>query len=177
VSVDPLIHHLLRVGGALLFAAAAAHKLRGRASFQSALAGYRLLPASWARPAARTMPWLELGLASALLYSASAAWAGAALLATYAAAIAINLLRGRAGIDCGCGGPGGSRPLGLSLVVRNLVLAALLLLSTAPVVARGWTALDSFHLAVATLAAALLYTAIDVALANASRQRLLWGGA
>ena len=180
MSVDPLVHHLLRVGGALLFAAAAAHKLRGLPSFQSALAGYRLLPPAWAAPAARLIPVLELAVAVGLLLpglTAPAAWAAAAVLAIYAGAVAINLLRGRREIDCGCGGPGGDRPLGVSLVVRNLVLIWGLLVTTAPVAPRAWTGLDTIHLLFAAVAALLLYSAIDVALANASRGRAVWGDA
>ena len=46
---------------------------------------------------------------------------GAALLLAYAAVMAINLVRGRRFIDCGCGGA--AQPLSLGLVLRNVVLA------------------------------------------------------
>ena len=173
-AIDPVVHHLLQLGGALLFGFAAAHKLRDPAAFRSALAGYRLLPDGLVAPVARGLPWLELGLAVALLLPTStslAAWLAAALLALYAGAVAANLARGRREIDCGCAGAGGSRPLGSSLLVRNaLLIVALLLLST-PVVERSFSALDIATLVFATITLALLYAAIDVALANGARQR------
>lgn len=48
----------------------------------------------------------------------------ALLLAVFAGAIAINLLRGRE-IDCGCFGFGVRRRIGWDAVVRNVVLALL----------------------------------------------------
>jgi hypothetical protein len=59
--------------------------------------------------------------------SFSAALASIALLAVFAAAMAINLLRGRSAIDCGCGQSFLAQTLSWTLVVRNGVLAALLL--------------------------------------------------
>lgn len=172
--IDPVVHHLLQLGGGLLFGFAAVHKLRDPAAFRSALAGYRLLPDGLVAPVARGLPWLELGLAAALLLPAStplAAWSAAALLALYAGAVGVNLARDRREIDCGCGGAGGSRPLGASLLVRNGVLIAALLFLLEPVSERGLTALDMATLIFATGCLALLYAAIDVALANGARRR------
>ncbi len=174
MSVDPLVHHLLQLAGALLFASAALHKLRDPAAFRSALAGYRLLPDALVPATARGLPAAELGVAAALLVPALTpvgAAAGAAMLALYAAAVAINLLRGRREIDCGCGGVGGSRPLGASLVARNVLLVLALSALFAPVVERPFSPLDVWVLGLATGTFALLYAAVDVALANAARQR------
>jgi len=52
--------------------------------------------------------------------------AGAALLLAYAAAIAINLQRGRRDLACGCGGPHERRPIAAWMVWGNLLLAGLL---------------------------------------------------
>src|SRR5262249_14927936 len=59
------------------------------------------------------------------------AWA-AALLGLYAAAIAVNLARGRRHLDCGCTGPALRRPISGWLVLRNLVLVAIAPADLAP---------------------------------------------
>jgi hypothetical protein len=46
--------------------------------------------------------------------------------------MAINLVRGRVAIDCGCGRAGLRQPIGWSRVVRNVALAALLLAAAGP---------------------------------------------
>jgi hypothetical protein len=49
------------------------------------------------------------------------------LLAVFAVAMAVNLVRGRTQIDCGCSlGYGGGPSLGWGLIARNLAIAALL---------------------------------------------------
>ncbi|MCP3984833.1 MAG: methylamine utilization protein MauE [bacterium] len=172
--VDPIVHHLLRLGGALLFGSVAAHKFRSPADFQSALAGYRLLPAGIVPVAARGLLWLELAVAVALVVPASArigAAAGASLLVLYTGAIALNLIRGRREIDCGCAVSGGPRPLGGSLVVRNVVLIAGLVMLLAPVVPRELTRMDVGMIPLATGMLAILYSAIDQSLANSARKR------
>ncbi|WP_289141256.1 MauE/DoxX family redox-associated membrane protein [uncultured Brevibacillus sp.] len=47
---------------------------------------------------------------------------GGLLLILYSVAIAINLLRGRRDISCGCGGVAGNHPISWLLVLRNLLL-------------------------------------------------------
>jgi hypothetical protein len=70
-----------------------------------------------------------------LLLSAMAiSWtvlASIVLLGLFAAAMAVNLYRGRADIDCGCGQSFLKQSLSWTLVVRNAVLATLLLPSLA----------------------------------------------
>lgn len=121
---------------ALLFAAAGLYKLRHRTKFQAQLAEYRLLPPALTPAVSLMLAAIELALALLLLLPAARAVAGyaaATLLIGYAAAIGVNLLRGRSHIDCGCG----DRPQLLSewLLLRNAVLAGgalLTTLSTAP---------------------------------------------
>ncbi|HEX7382037.1 MAG TPA: MauE/DoxX family redox-associated membrane protein [Nevskiaceae bacterium] len=101
-------------------------KLRDFHAFESAIAGYQLLPAVMHRPFAATFVAAE-ALGGVLLLSWSGSVAGAGLgmitLVIAMAGLTINLLRGRTDIDCGCGGVSGSAT-GLSwwLVVRNSVL-------------------------------------------------------
>jgi hypothetical protein len=121
---------------------------------------------------------LELALALALLLSlagAPAALASAALLALYAVAIAANLLRGRRGIDCGCGAH--PQPLGPHLLARNAVLIALALAAALPASGRALTALDAVSIAGGAGTLAALYAAIDAALANGARSAELRGRA
>ncbi|MEH3106907.1 MAG: methylamine utilization protein MauE [Sphingomonas fennica] len=116
---------------ALLFGFGGIAKLRHRAELPAVIANYRLLPPAAIRPAAALLPPAELLLATALLAGGrAAAWAAlpaAALLTIFAAAMAINIRRGRARIDCGCGIGGLHQPLRMALVRRNLLLAAALL--------------------------------------------------
>ena len=122
VSLDPALDLALRAGLAVLFAASALAKLRDRAGFAAAVAGYRLLPERLAPPAATAFVAAELALAGALCAPSlrvAAAVGAAGLLLLYAFAIAWNLARGRRDIDCGCGGPfggAGRQPLSEALV-------------------------------------------------------------
>ncbi len=177
IHVDPLVRQGLLLGGALLFGFAALHKLREPAAFREALGDYALLPRRAVAPLARLTPLVELALALAL--AGGLPWsgaAGAALLSLYSGAIAINLLRGRRGIDCGCGGAGGPRPLGVSLLVRNGAVAGALLLASAPATPRALGELDLVLLALGTTTLVLLYAAVDLALANSARLGSSRGG-
>jgi hypothetical protein len=90
------------------------------------------------------------------------------LLAVYAGAMGINLLRGRRDLDCGCMGPGARSPVGAGLIVRNLILmTAALVAGFAPVHPRtlAWVDFLTVPLAIAVLAA--LYAALERVLALA----------
>lgn len=169
-GLDPAVAWLLRGALGVLFAAAALHKWRDAAGFRATLADYRLLPAAAVAPAAGAIAALEAGLALALwvpVTAPAAAGAAAAVLAAYAAAIGVNLLRGRRHVACGCLGPAAEQPLHAGLVVRNGVLVAAALLAALPVGARPLAALDvaTVLLGVATLC--FLYLAADGLLASA----------
>lgn len=106
-----------------IFTGAAIHKLRSFTEFSAFVAGYRLLPVSLVRPASAGIVLLEIGaIAGALGAPAPLAQLPAAALVLYALAMTVNLARGRASIDCGCGGT--PMPISATLVLRNLVLAA-----------------------------------------------------
>jgi len=137
--IDPLIQAVLGAALAVLFAAAAAHKLRSGARFAAQLAEYRLLPA---------------------------AIAAAGLLAGYGLAIAINLARGRRYIDCGCGDT--RQLLSPWLLVRNGLLAGGAILVALPAEARvaGWA--EVVVGCVAFVVLVLTYLAAEKLLENAS---------
>src|SRR5579863_1282063 len=129
--LDPAIGVLLIGCFALLFASAALHKLRSPTRFTVVVDAYRILPESLLR-FAWLVPVAELAVAIALLVAAAravGALAGAALLALYAAVIALNLRRGRRDLACGCGGADDARPIAPWMVARNLGLALLLALT------------------------------------------------
>jgi hypothetical protein len=113
---------------AVVFAVAAIGKMREWNAFEGVVANYRLLPAFAVRPVAYLLPPVELAVAGALL-SGAAAWpeiAAAVLLCLFAVAMAVNLLRGRRHIDCGCYSSALKQSLRWALVCRNVLMALLL---------------------------------------------------
>ncbi|WP_374574447.1 MauE/DoxX family redox-associated membrane protein [Phenylobacterium sp.] len=124
----------IRTAAALLFLESAFGKFADWRAFEGVVANYRLLP-DWAElPVARLLPPVEAAIGALLLAGLLAPWpalAAAGLLAVFAGAMGINVARGRAEIDCGCGRRGLRQPLGWGRVGRNLVLAALLLAAAA----------------------------------------------
>lgn len=112
---------------ALVFIAAALPKVAARRDFERAVFNYDLLPASLVPVVAQWLPRLELACALALLGGvATPVFAGIAalLLALFALAVAVNLVRGRR-IDCGCEGSIVPRRIGWGLVSGDLLLAAM----------------------------------------------------
>jgi len=137
--MPPVDHTLLlaaRVVGAVLFGMSAWHHTRDLAGFRAAIEGYRLLPGGASGVVALAIIAAEaciaVSLASGLLLYMGALVA-VCLLALFAAAIAINLLRGRTDIDCGCSWARGGTRLGWGLVLRNGLIIALLATLLAPV--------------------------------------------
>ena len=119
-----------RVCVGLVFLLAAAQKASHWRILSAVIANYRLLPRKLAAPAASLLPPVEMVVAILLLSALTMPWAALvsiALLAVFAAAMAVNLLRGRGAIDCGCGQSFLAQTLSWTLVARNAVLAALLL--------------------------------------------------
>lgn len=167
--IDPLVGHVIALGLALLLLSAAWHKLAARAVFVAVLRGYGLLPAPLLRPVAALIPLAEVVLAVAWLTGTArglVANASAALLLAYAAAIAINLVRGRVEIDCGCGLAGASQRLSGWLVARNILLAGFAVLAALPASGRALGLADALTLAAATAAAVLLYAGTSQLIRN-----------
>ena len=175
VALDPAIETTLRAALALLFAAAALHKLRDSAAFRAVVDDYRALPPPLGRAAAALLPWIEVAAAAALAapFSGSLRAAGpllgAALLAVYTGAIALNLARGRRHLDCGCLGPSLRQPLSAALLARNVVLVGAAFACLLPPAPRSLHALDAFTVVAAALALALFWSGAHRALANAPR--------
>ncbi|HET7085682.1 MAG TPA: MauE/DoxX family redox-associated membrane protein [Rhizomicrobium sp.] len=119
-----------RVCVGLVFVLAAVQKTQHWRIFSGVVANYRLLPDALVAPAAWLLPPVEM-LVGILLLSAQleplGAMAAIVLLSLFAAAMAINLKRGRSHIDCGCGRSILKQSLSWVLVGRNAGLAVLLL--------------------------------------------------
>lgn len=162
--LDPWLGAWLAACLAWVFWPAAWHKWRDPAGFEAALRAYRVLPTRWL-PLGRVLPGLE-ALAGALLVGgwvvdglrAPGALIAASLLALYAAAMSINLVRGRV-LDCGCGGA--PQPLSWGLVVRNGVLAAMAIAAGLPAASRAWQIGDLLMLVPAVLLFAVVFAAMN----------------
>jgi hypothetical protein len=125
-----------RVCVGLVFLLAATQKTQHWRIFFGVIANYRLLPRLLVVPAAGLLPPLEMIVGMLLLSAMVVPWAELAatlLLALFAGAMAVNIRRGRATIDCGCGQSFLKQTLSWTLVARNAVLAALLLPSLVPI--------------------------------------------
>jgi hypothetical protein len=127
----------LALAGALLLAAvfgsAGPAKLMARDAFVGVVANYRLLPDRLVTPFALALPCLEIAVALGLLLPTTrsvAALLAAALLLLFALAMAVNLLRGRRDIDCGCAIGRLRERIGWPLVTRNLLLTLVALVLT-----------------------------------------------
>ena len=167
--MDPVVALALRASLTLLLAGAALAKLRDLRAFAAAVAGYRLLPAALAGPAAAGFVAAELALASGLWLEplrAASALGAAGLMTLYGVAIAANLARGRRDIDCGCGGPLGRQTLSEGLVLRNLAWAGAALACALPEAPRALAWLDLVTLAATVAAGVALHAAASALLAR-----------
>jgi Methylamine utilisation protein MauE len=118
----------IRVLVALVFLSAAFGKARHRLAFQEVVVNYRLIPEIAVPAFALLLPLLEATVAAGLLV-APPPWpeiSCAALLMLVAAAMGINIVRGRRHIDCGCFQSALKQTLSWTLVARNSGLAVLL---------------------------------------------------
>ncbi len=174
--IDPLFTLFLCLGFALLLLFSAWHKTTRWPKFLAILADYQVMPQRLLIPAAICIAFLEALLSLAWFLSAFVqppalllSLATAGLLCGYAAAIGLNLLRGRSRIDCGCSA-GFAAPAGAGLswwqVGRNILLAILALITLAPTASRSLGLADSFNLVAALAATVLLILAHSQLAAN-----------
>jgi len=155
---------VLALTAALLFLLAAFSKFRSMEDFRRALLGYRLLPETWVPSASWGIVAAEVVVGSAIVTGQRAALLAAQmLLVTYAVAMAVNLLRGRAHIDCGCGGA--AQPLSWWLVGRNLVLTGAFAFAKPPSVATAW---DGVTVIGGCFAAGFAYAAFNQLIRNSA---------
>ena len=164
--MDPLVRDTSWAAATVLFSVALYHKLHDWAGFRRALADYRIVPSSLVPMVAIVVVLLE----AAVVFGRFAALGGMLLLA-YAAAIAVNLIRGRVRIDCGCGGVAGRERLSWWLVGRNVVCAAGVFAASSPATLRDLEWMDTFSVVAAVAVLCALYVATDQLIANAARMR------
>ena len=163
MSLDPTLVLAAALVLAAVFGTAGPPKLAARDAFAGVLANYRLLPDRLVTPVALVLPGLEIAVALGLLLPATrppAALGACLLLLLFAAAMAVNLLRGRSDIDCGCAIGLLRERIGWPLVARNLLLAVVaLLLAWGRPVARALEWLDFVSIAAALASLLLLHAA------------------
>jgi uncharacterized membrane protein YphA (DoxX/SURF4 family) len=172
--MDIAISYILRFLLVAIFFRSVLHKIRNYPQFYAELDAYQLLPGFLLPLCALLLPLLEGYCALTLLIQG---WlppsvVAATLFALYGVAMAINLVRGREDIDCGCNTALVFRQsISWALVVRNLVLTGMALLGLVPVVSRSLTALDIVTIACASVAITFVYISIEQAMANQQRQQ------
>jgi hypothetical protein len=158
--MDPAFAALASVAIGLLFAATGLHKLRNFQEFTLAVAAYQLFWPALARPAAVIIVVAELAVVAMLALPAGrplGALLAVGLLLSYAAAMGINVRRGRTDLHCGCSWGPAHQVIRPALVTRNLLLAAAASLPLLPVAHRELLWLDYLSVAVAAIALALFY--------------------
>lgn len=161
---------------ALLLGLSGLQKIRRFDAFRSVLAQYEVFPSALSTPAAALVVAAELVVPVLCFMSVVAALGlAAALLSGYAIGIAINLLRGRTHIDCGCSVTAQTdQRIHWAMVWRNAVLVcgALLgmaLLDHSSLAPSGhWLEMVSLVASVGVLA--MLYVSFDHALRFSARK-------
>lgn len=175
MSIDPVVTAALRVLFALLFATAAAHKLADLGAFRIVLHDYHVLPYALVTPATALVVATEVALASSLPWprvGALPACVAFGLLAVYSTGIAVNLLRGRRTLECGCAPSTYRQPLSEWLLLRNLALMAAAALLTLAPTERSLTWLDAVTFVGLVVAGASAWVAVQRLLAIVSVSRL-----
>jgi hypothetical protein len=165
--MDPLVELTVAGSMAVLFAASTVHKLTALGELPGVVRNYRVLPAALALPAAGVLLIAGALTAAALLWPGTrhiGACAAAAQLILFAAAMAINLRRGRASIDCGCFASRLRQGISAWMVVRNLALALLALGLLLPAKSRELGVLDIATAIAVVATLSFLYPVLDVVL-------------
>lgn len=167
--LDPTLPHMCAALLAMVFLVGAWQKLRDMATLEMAIEQYRLLPASTASAAGWGLVAAEV-TAGVLLLPLATRQIGVVmavlLLLLVTSAVAINLLRGRRAIDCGCGGPEGNQHLSWGLVLRNGLLGlAAMVVASAPT-SRELVWLDGLTVLAGALALYGVYAAANQLMGN-----------
>lgn len=160
---------------------AGAGKVGRRERFARTVAAYEIVDWRTSRAIAATLPWLEIAVGAALVLGVAGPLPGllaAALFAVFAAALAVNRVRGRTELTCGCFADEEPRPLTWVTIARPAVLGLAAVLSTGapaaplPLRAAG-VALAALVLAAAAIRRDLVPTADPVTEGYLSAARLV----
>jgi methylamine utilization protein MauE len=166
----------------LVLVRALLHKVSRPAELTGVIRNYRLVPHGLVPLTAVAVVVCEACAALGLVLPqtrAPAALLACALLLIYAAAMGINLLRGRTNINCGCGGA--AEGISGLHVLRNLALALCAMAAIASGTARAPTGFElSAVTAGCVLAVWFMFLAFDQLLGNrthagATRYSSVWG--
>lgn len=162
---------------ALLMGVSGLSKVRNFRAFQGVVKQYELMPTGVVPLASAAVVAAELCVPVLSFVSLSSAlFLAAFLLGGYASGIAINLLRGRTHIDCGCSlNAKTDQRIHWGMVGRNtvLVLGALAGVWAMPISAMALTGhwLETVSIAASVGVLALLYTAFEHALRFAAYKK------
>lgn len=176
MMIDPVLSRACGAAISIILLVGAWQKLRDLERFEAALANYRLLPEFGTRVVARSLVLLEAAAGATLLWEPTRSHGtvmATALLVIVTAAVAINLIRGRRDIDCGCGGLSGDPSLSWGLVARNGLLLAAVLIGSQDGTQRPLVWMDDLSVGAATLALLGLYVAANQLMANLPRLAIL----
>lgn len=179
-ELDPALAGAVGLAAGVIFVSGAWSKWRERELFAQAMEGYELIPSAAVPSASLALIVAEFLVGGLLLSSFARPWpalAGVGLLLVVTAAVAVNLLRGRSDIRCGCGGASGDQTLSWALVARNAVLALLLAASALGSGARALHWADYAVVVIGGLLLAGLYAAASQLIANQPRLTALRDGA
>lgn len=167
--LDPVLVRALAAVLSVILLVGGWQKLRDPQVFAAAIDNYRLLPESLSPLLARALPLFEVAAGLLLLtpeHSELGGQLAIALLLLVTGAVAINLLRGHADFDCGCGGLSPQR-LSWGLVLRNALLLLLAALAMQQEGGRALVWIDYLTVAGATLGLLGLYVAANQLLTTA----------
>jgi len=176
VLIDPAISLAFAISLAALLGASAARKLGAFSEFAGVVRNYDIAQSQLATPLAVLVVGAEAVLAVGLVppeTRSAAAFGAACLFAAYAAAIALNLMRGRPSIDCGCSFGASGVGISPALIYRNAVLVAVALAAASPISSRQLGLFDYATIGLVAAAAGALYLANESLLANAARHHAM----
>jgi hypothetical protein len=123
--MDPVLQWTSALTLALVFGVAAAGKFASWAELEGVVLNYRIAPRWMAPLIARALPPVEALVALGLLVPETrvpSAWVCLTMLVVFAAAMAVNIARGRTDIDCGCFRSSLRQNLSWWLVLRNAII-------------------------------------------------------
>jgi hypothetical protein len=161
---------------AFVFAAAVQHKLTNWTRFRASVGAYDIVPEPLLSAFTGLLSFAEVVVVMSLFLLQPAGMILAGILLTiYMIAMAINMVRGRRFIDCGCGDE--PSPLSAALMIRNLILILVAIGTCYAGVWAGYKDITSSLVASSmAIVAAGLYFTLDQLLANQGKYRRLWLG-
>lgn len=165
MSIDPVLQWTFALTLALVFGSAAVSKSLAWAEFEGVVQNFGVLPNRVVPMVSWVLPPLELVLASLILFPETRAFAALLmmlLLIVFAAAIAINVQRGRTDIDCGCFRSSLKQNLSWWMVLRNAVLTLFAWFCTASITPRELSWADNFIVVMAALVLFIVYMSVGL---------------